>query len=84
MLREVELGRRHRFRLLLRRELSQPLPLAYGVRQLGAVKLPEARLVIEQVQLRRAARVKEKDDSLGSGGEVRQGLEARGVRGFAT
>ena len=58
---------------LIGRHAGEPLSLAHGIGQLLTVLGIEAGLVIEQVHLRRAARLIEENDALGLGRDVRAG-----------
>ena len=71
MLRELELRRDDRKALLAGRHAGEPLPLPDRVGQFLAVQFAQPRLVIEQFQLRRPARLEQIDDALGLGRKVR-------------
>ena len=72
VLLELELARRDRERLLRRGHAGEPLPLADRIGQLLREEILQLRLVIEQIDLRRAAGLEEIDDALGFGSEVRR------------
>ena len=65
-------GRRLDELLLARGHGGQALPASHGLRQLGASQILQARLFVEEFDLRRAAGLGEEDDALGLGGEVRE------------
>ena len=70
--------------LLARGHGGQALAAPHGFGELGAGERREAGLLVEEFDLRRAARLGEEDDALGLGGEVREVGEAglaRSVRG---
>ena len=54
------------------RHAGEPLAAAHGLRQIGALELAQARLVVEQLHLRGAARLEQVDDALGLRREMRQ------------
>ena len=58
--------------LLARRHGGQALAAPDGFRQLGAGEFHEPWLLIEELDLRRAAGLGQEDDALGLGGEVRE------------
>src|SRR5262249_11164783 len=76
VLLETEHRRRDGEALLRRGHGGEPLPLADRLGQLGAAQPVELRLVVEQVHLRRRARLEEVDDPLRLGREVRQPRQA--------
>ena len=66
---------RHDELFLRGRHRGEPLAVADRVGQLLAGPFPEPGLLVEQLQLRRAARLGEEDHPLGLGGEVGQAAE---------
>ncbi len=72
VLLEFENRWRHRQRRLARRHARDPLPLPDRIRQILAAILGQLRLVVEQVHLRRAARLVQEDHALGLGREMRK------------
>ena len=83
VLREPELRRRHGKRLLARGHPGEALALANGVRQVLAEACRQLRLVVEQVHLRRRARLVQIDDALRFGREVGEARLALGGEGSA-
>ena len=79
VLPEAIFRRRDREAILLRRHAGEPLAAANGVGKIDAAHVVELRLVVEEVHLRRSARLEEIDDALGLGGEVRQAGQAVGA-----
>jgi hypothetical protein len=72
--RKTGLGRRHS---------GEPLAAANRIGELGPAEIGQARLPVEEVHLRRCARLEEVDDPFGLGGEVREtGKASRVVRGI--
>ena len=70
--------------LLARSHGGQALAAPDGFRQLGAREFHEAGLLVEELNLRGAARLGQEDDALGLGGEVgevRQAKLARAIGG---
>src|SRR5215467_3556369 len=63
---------------LPRRHRGQPLAVADGIGQVGAVRFRELGLVIEQIELRRGTALKHVDDPLGLRRKMRQPRETAG------
>src|SRR5277367_2485464 len=70
MLRKREFRRYDRKAGLAGRHAGKALAAAYRVRQVRALKVFETWFVIEQLHLRRTARLKQIDDTFGASGEV--------------
>ena len=80
VLLELELGARQRQRRLIAAHAGESLTLPDRVRELLAVAFLKERLVIEEIELRRAAALHEGDDPLRGRGEVRACRDAERAR----
>ena len=81
VLREGELRGHHRETGLRGRHAGEPLAVADGLRQIGALEFAEARLVVEEFHLRRPAGLEEIDHAFGGGREMGQTAESAVSRG---
>ena len=79
---KAELRRSHGKIGLRGRHAGEPLAFADRLGQLGSLLAAQSGFMVEQIQLRRTARLKQIDDALGFGREMRQPRQAR-VRGLA-
>jgi endonuclease/exonuclease/phosphatase family metal-dependent hydrolase len=69
---ELELRGHEREGCLHRRHRRQPLPLPNGRRKVAAGDFRELGLVVEEIEVRRPARLKQVDDTFGARGKMRQ------------
>ena len=83
VLREPEPRRRDGETRLPRGHAGEPLPHPNGVGQLGRPQIGQSRLIVEQVHLRRPARLEEIDDPLGPRPEVRKARQSAQSRCWA-